>query len=116
MRRAAPDSGHAPGGPGVFAVAAVTLADGGDNIGVYVPVFATSAVGGLLTCHRAPRPGRGPQLRMREVSGQVSTRRNDAETVAMMRPPLPRSVILPSMPTRGPVAPTTVAWARNGPM
>jgi cadmium resistance protein CadD (predicted permease) len=29
-------------GPGVLAVAGVTLANGGDNIGVYVPVFTTS--------------------------------------------------------------------------
>jgi cadmium resistance protein CadD (predicted permease) len=28
--------------PGVWAVAAVTFANGGDNIGVYVPVFATA--------------------------------------------------------------------------
>ncbi|SFW79162.1 cadmium resistance transporter [Amycolatopsis australiensis] len=35
------------GGPGVLEVAAVTLADGGDNIGVYVPVFATAGVGGM---------------------------------------------------------------------
>lgn len=28
--------------PGVLAVAGVTLANGGDNVGVYVPVFATS--------------------------------------------------------------------------
>ncbi|GAA3550293.1 hypothetical protein GCM10022222_37290 [Amycolatopsis ultiminotia] len=29
-------------GPAVLAVAAVTFANGGDNIGVYVPVFATA--------------------------------------------------------------------------
>lgn len=34
------------GGPAVLAVAAVTFANGGDNIGVYVPVFATTGVGG----------------------------------------------------------------------
>ncbi|MET8088141.1 cadmium resistance transporter [Micromonospora sp. NPDC005237] len=28
-------------------MAAVTLANGGDNIGVYVPVFATAGVGGM---------------------------------------------------------------------
>lgn len=28
-------------------VAAVTFANGGDNIGVYVPVFATAGVGGM---------------------------------------------------------------------
>jgi cadmium resistance protein CadD (predicted permease) len=36
-------------GPGVFAVAAVTFANGGDNIGVYVPVFATTGTSALLT-------------------------------------------------------------------
>ncbi|WP_371778470.1 cadmium resistance transporter [Streptosporangium subroseum] len=36
-----------PGGPGLPAVAAVTFANGGDNIGVYVPVFATAGIGGM---------------------------------------------------------------------
>ncbi|SNT11437.1 Cadmium resistance protein CadD, predicted permease [Streptosporangium subroseum] len=36
-----------PGGPGLPAVAAVTFANGGDNIGVYVPVFATAGTGGM---------------------------------------------------------------------
>ncbi|QFU91977.1 cadmium resistance transporter [Amycolatopsis sp. YIM 10] len=35
-------------GPAVLAVAAVTFANGGDNIGVYVPVFATAGAGGLI--------------------------------------------------------------------
>jgi cadmium resistance protein CadD (predicted permease) len=35
-------------GPAVLAVAAVTLANGGDNIGVYVPVFANVGAGGLV--------------------------------------------------------------------
>jgi cadmium resistance protein CadD (predicted permease) len=35
-------------GPAVLAVAAVTFANGGDNIGVYVPVFATARTGGLV--------------------------------------------------------------------
>lgn len=35
------------GGPGIFTVAAVTIANGGDNIGVYVPVFATAGAGGM---------------------------------------------------------------------
>jgi cadmium resistance protein CadD (predicted permease) len=43
------DSGPAASGPGAFTVAAVTLANGGDNIGVYVPVFATTGISGLLT-------------------------------------------------------------------
>ncbi|WP_394615649.1 cadmium resistance transporter [Lentzea sp. JNUCC 0626] len=33
--------------PTILAVAAVTFANGGDNIGVYVPVFATSGVSGM---------------------------------------------------------------------
>jgi cadmium resistance protein CadD (predicted permease) len=35
--------------PGVLEVAAVTFANGGDNIGVYVPVFATAGIGGTAT-------------------------------------------------------------------
>jgi cadmium resistance protein CadD (predicted permease) len=35
------------GAPGVLEVAAVTFANGGDNIGVYVPVFATAGIGGM---------------------------------------------------------------------
>ncbi|MFF3943041.1 cadmium resistance transporter [Streptomyces phaeofaciens] len=35
------------GGPGPLEVAAVTFANGGDNIGVYVPVFATAGLGGM---------------------------------------------------------------------
>lgn len=42
-------SGQPATGPGVLAVAAVTLANGGDNIGVYVPVFATAGPGGIVT-------------------------------------------------------------------
>jgi cadmium resistance protein CadD (predicted permease) len=41
------DSRPAPGPPAVLEVAAVTFANGGDNIGVYVPVFATAGVGGM---------------------------------------------------------------------
>ncbi|AEV84588.1 cadmium transporter [Actinoplanes sp. SE50] len=33
--------------PGIAALAAVTFANGGDNIGVYVPVFATAGVGAM---------------------------------------------------------------------
>jgi cadmium resistance protein CadD (predicted permease) len=36
-------------GPGILTVAAVTLSNGGDNIGVYVPIFATTGVTGLVT-------------------------------------------------------------------
>jgi len=39
-----PEAG--PTGPRVLEVAAVTFANGGDNIGVYVPVFATTGPGG----------------------------------------------------------------------
>ncbi|MFD4642227.1 cadmium resistance transporter [Lentzea sp. NPDC058436] len=35
------------GAPGILAVASVTFANGGDNIGVYVPVFATAGTGGM---------------------------------------------------------------------
>ena len=34
-------------GPGVLQVAAVTFANGGDNIGVYVPVFTVAGLGGM---------------------------------------------------------------------
>jgi len=36
-----------PAGPGIWQVAAVTFANGGDNIGVYVPVFAVAGAGGM---------------------------------------------------------------------
>ena len=36
------------GGPKALEVATVTFANGGDNIGVYVPVFATVGVGGMM--------------------------------------------------------------------
>jgi cadmium resistance protein CadD (predicted permease) len=35
-------------GPTILAVGAVTFANGGDNIGVYVPVFTTAGTGGLV--------------------------------------------------------------------
>jgi cadmium resistance protein CadD (predicted permease) len=35
-------------GVGVLAAAAVTFANGGDNIGVYVPVFVAVSPGGLV--------------------------------------------------------------------
>jgi cadmium resistance protein CadD (predicted permease) len=34
-------------GPGILQVAAVTFANGGDNIGVYVPVFAVAGIGAM---------------------------------------------------------------------
>ena len=41
------EAGTRPGGPAVWGVAAVTFANGGDNIGVYVPVFAREGLGGM---------------------------------------------------------------------
>lgn len=41
------DAPATPGGPTVWSVAAVSFANGGDNIGVYVPVFATAGTGGM---------------------------------------------------------------------
>ena len=35
-------------GPGAWQVAAVTFANGGDNLGVYVPVFTVAGVGGMV--------------------------------------------------------------------
>lgn len=48
------DSDHTPesgrqGAPTALAVAGVTFANGGDNIGVYVPVFTTTNAAGLVT-------------------------------------------------------------------
>lgn len=43
-----PDEEPRVGGPGVLAVAAVTLANGGDNVGVYTPVFAAADPGALV--------------------------------------------------------------------
>jgi cadmium resistance protein CadD (predicted permease) len=37
-----------PGGPTVLKVAATTFANGGDNIGVYVPVFTNVGTGGTI--------------------------------------------------------------------
>ncbi|KOX23223.1 cadmium transporter [Saccharothrix sp. NRRL B-16348] len=48
-RRDADDETPGTGdGPTALAVAAVTFANGGDNIGVYVPVFTTAGTGGLV--------------------------------------------------------------------
>ncbi|MGI5240426.1 cadmium resistance transporter [Dactylosporangium sp. CA-139066] len=41
------DERTGPGGPRLLEVAAVTFANGGDNIGVYVPVFATAGIVGM---------------------------------------------------------------------
>lgn len=41
------EAGEEDGGPKVVEVAAVPLADGGDNVGAYVPVFATAGAGGM---------------------------------------------------------------------
>lgn len=39
---------EAEAGPGALSIAAVTLANGGDNIGVYIPLFAVAGVGGQI--------------------------------------------------------------------
>lgn len=41
------DGDDAPGGAAVLQVATVTFANGGDNIGVYVPVFAVAGTSGM---------------------------------------------------------------------
>ncbi|MFJ3222232.1 cadmium resistance transporter [Streptomyces sp. NPDC086783] len=41
------EEGTKESGPSPLEVAAVTFANGGDNIGVYVPVFATAGIGGM---------------------------------------------------------------------
>lgn len=46
-RRGGPAAGVPPGGPAVLEVAVVTFANGGDNIGVYVPVFATAGAAAM---------------------------------------------------------------------
>jgi cadmium resistance protein CadD (predicted permease) len=47
-RRDPDDEEQIPGkAPGILEVAAVTFANGGDNIGVYVPVFATAGAGAM---------------------------------------------------------------------
>jgi cadmium resistance protein CadD (predicted permease) len=41
------EPGDTRAGPGALQVAAVTFANGGDNIGVYVPVFTVAGIGGM---------------------------------------------------------------------
>ena len=43
------DGAAGPSQLGVLTVAAVTFANGGDNIGVYIPVFAVAGVAGMVT-------------------------------------------------------------------
>jgi cadmium resistance protein CadD (predicted permease) len=43
-----PNPADTPNSPTIWQVAAVTLANGGDNIGVYVPVFAVAGVSGMV--------------------------------------------------------------------
>lgn len=44
-----PDDEPATGAaPSTLAVAGVTFANGGDNVGVYVPVFAVAGVAGVI--------------------------------------------------------------------
>lgn len=49
--RSTPTDPPRPSGapPGVLVVAAVTFANGGDNIGVYLPVFTTTDTAGVVT-------------------------------------------------------------------
>jgi cadmium resistance protein CadD (predicted permease) len=44
----ADDESPTTGGAGAWEVAVVTFANGGDNIGVYVPVFAVSGIGSMI--------------------------------------------------------------------
>ncbi|HEY2059123.1 MAG TPA: cadmium resistance transporter [Amycolatopsis sp.] len=46
-RRDDPDQENARRGPKILEVAVITFANAGDNIGAYVPVFATAGVGGM---------------------------------------------------------------------
>jgi len=46
LRRGAEEHAMAAGG-GVIGVAALTIANGGDNVAVYVPYFATAGAGGM---------------------------------------------------------------------
>jgi cadmium resistance protein CadD (predicted permease) len=43
-----PDGEELAAGPSVLAVAGVTIANGGDNVGVYVPVFAVVGTTGVV--------------------------------------------------------------------
>lgn len=43
------DDATGPSQLGVLTIAAVTFANGGDNIGVYIPVFAVAGVAGMVT-------------------------------------------------------------------
>ncbi|MDF2830721.1 MAG: putative quaternary amine transporter [Mycobacterium sp.] len=43
------DDAAGPSQLGVWTIAAVTFANGGDNIGVYIPVFAVAGVAGMVT-------------------------------------------------------------------
>ena len=38
-----------PGGVGLLTVATVTFANGGDNIGVFLPVFAATSTANVVT-------------------------------------------------------------------
>ena len=44
-----PEQAEGTSAPGVWQVAAVTFANGGDNIGVYVPIFAVATIGTVAT-------------------------------------------------------------------
>jgi cadmium resistance protein CadD (predicted permease) len=48
LRHSSDEDPEADRGMGALQVAAVTFANGGDNIGVYVPVFAVAGLGGMI--------------------------------------------------------------------
>ena len=49
LRRPHPDGGHAASVTGVAGVMALTIADGGDNVSVYIPLFRQAGAGATLT-------------------------------------------------------------------
>lgn len=49
LRRPRPDGGHVASVTGVAGVMALTIADGGDNVSVYVPLFRQAGAGATVT-------------------------------------------------------------------
>lgn len=60
---------------GVLAVAAVCFANGGDNIGVYVPAFAATGPAGLVGLRRGVPGGSGGVVRDRPLPRDPAERR-----------------------------------------
>lgn len=48
-RRSEPEDGHVPALTGVFGVVALTVADGADNVSVYIPLFRQAGPGATTT-------------------------------------------------------------------